>query len=125
MHDAPPHGADVPTEPVLVAPYRAALRAEALPRHLPASAVRLHREVRRRLRELDMAVEHARDPLLATELRCATAGLRELLAGHFPLLSTRCPTCRTRWGRPARWPCHVWLTAHALLGREAGAAPCR
>lgn len=112
MHDPD----DRPPEPVLVAPHRLALRAEALPAHLPASAVRLHRDVRRRLRELDLALDQARDPLLAAELRGATASLRELLAGHFPLHSTRCPTCRTRLGRPAPWPCHVWRTTHTLLG---------
>jgi hypothetical protein len=106
---------DRPTEPVLAAPHRLALRDEALPAHLAPSAVRLHREVRRRLRELDFVLDHARDPVLANELRGATASLRELLAGHFPLHSVRCPTCRTRLGRPAPWPCHVWCTTHALL----------
>jgi hypothetical protein len=116
---------DRPTEPVLAAPYRLALRAEALPGHLPPSAVRLHREVRRRLRELDLVLDQARDPVVADELRGATAGLRELLASHFPLHSTRCPTCRTRLGRPAPWPCHVWRTTHALIVRYPSAAPAR
>ena len=106
---------DVPDEPVLQPRHRAALRAESLPPHLSPSAVRLHREVRRRMHELDLAVEHGRDPWTGRELRHAAAGLRELLAAHLPLHSTRCPTCRTRWGRHAPWPCHVWVTAHQLL----------
>lgn len=104
-----------PTEPVLASPYRLALRDEALPGNLSPSAVRLHREVRRRMRELDLALAQARDPRLAAELRCAVSSLRELLAGHFPLGSTHCPTCRNRLGRTAPWPCHVWRTTHALL----------
>ena len=103
------------TEPVLLPRYRTALRAESLPRHLPPAAVRLHREVRRRLQELDLAVDHASDPVAGAELQLAAAGLRELLAGHLPLHSTRCPRCRNRWGRSEPWPCHVWRTTYALL----------
>ncbi|MCY7342071.1 MAG: hypothetical protein LH603_09550 [Pseudonocardia sp.] len=103
------------TETVLLPAHRTALRAESLPPHLPVAAIRLHREVRRRMHELELAADHGRDPWLARELRRATAGLRELLAGHLPLHGTRCPLCRTRWGRAAPWPCHVWRTTHDLL----------
>lgn len=106
---------DPHTEPVLPPRHRTALRAESLPPQLSASAVRLHREVRRRMHELDLAVEHGRDPWLGQELHRATAGLRELLGGHLPLHGTHCPVCRNCWGRSAPWPCHVWRTVHALL----------
>lgn len=95
---------------------RRALRVDALPPDLAASARRLHREVCVRLRDMDLAVEHGRDPWTAQDLRCAMSGLRELLAQHVPGTGRRCPTCRTRGGWPARWPCHVWRTAHRLLG---------
>lgn len=109
---------DWPTEPVLASTNRLALRDEALPRTLKPSAIRLHRQVRRRLRELDLALDRATDTYLAEELRGATASLRELLACHFPLNSDRCPTCRNRLGRAHEWPCHVWRTAFALLVRK-------
>lgn len=78
---------DWPTEPVPASTYRLALRAEALPGQLSPAAVRPHRDVRRRLRELDAALDRCGNPALAGELRGATAGLRELLAGRFPLAS--------------------------------------
>jgi hypothetical protein len=75
----------------------------------------LHREVRRRLRELDVRLDGLADRELAAELRGATTLLRELLASHFPLGSSHCPSCRTRLGRAAPWPCHVRRTTHSLL----------
>ncbi len=99
----------------LLPPHKAALYEEDLPGHLPASAIQLYREVRRRLRELEITAEHAPDIEFGRELFRATTMLRQLLAGHFPLLGTRCPGCRSRWGRSRRWPCRVWLTAHAVL----------
>jgi hypothetical protein len=111
---------DWPAEPVLASTGRLALRAEELPGHLSPAAVRLHREVRRRLRELELVLDQCREPHLATELRGATTSLHELLACHSPLGSTRCPTCRTRLGRAAAWPCHVWRITHALLVPRGG-----
>ncbi|MGI5125241.1 hypothetical protein ACQEVB_00360 [Pseudonocardia sp. CA-107938] len=102
-------------EPVLAPRHRTFLRAESLPRHLPVAAVRLHRQVRRRLHELDLAAEHGRDRWTAQELRRAASSLRELLAMHMPFHGTHCPTCRSRWGLPSRWPCHVWQVVHHLL----------
>ncbi|MGH3978905.1 MAG: hypothetical protein ACRDRZ_07880 [Pseudonocardiaceae bacterium] len=38
-----------------------------------------------------------------------------LLQRHSATDDGRCPECRTWWGWRRRWPCEVWMAAHANL----------
>lgn len=80
------------------------------------------REVLARVRELELlAAGVPSSPAVAARAR---GQLRELLgvwsrllAAHAAGAGGRCPACRTWWWGRRRWPCRVWLAAHASLVR--------
>lgn len=95
----------------------------------PGSAVTLAEQVRARLAVLDLqAAGMLRRTVEVMELRGQLRSLirawRRLLAAHHPVDGrSRCPRCRSWWGRRRRWPCPVWRTAHTSLATHQLLAP--
>lgn len=95
----------------------------------PGLARALAEQVRAQLAVLDLqaagVVRRAVDvQVVCGQLRSLIGVWRRLLEAHHPPDGTsRCPRCRSWWGRRRRWPCPVWRTAHSSLAVHQVPAP--